>query len=164
MDKRAIRIDSVRIVLFSFWIRLIMTKFESGVKVVPASQEAVYEKLSDLSNLEKVKDRLPEDKVKNLSFDAESPTPMWIYTIHPFPLRIHQWLYKVQWGLYIIHPEDIHRCFVFDWHFWICEILRTSKPKRKVNAFSNLCQFPHHPNRRGAIENYTKIQFNWTNR
>ena len=45
-----------------------MTKFESGVKVVPASQEAVYEKLSDLSNLEKVKDRLPEDKVKNLSF------------------------------------------------------------------------------------------------
>ena len=70
MDKRAIRIDSVRIVLFS----LIMTKFESGVKVVPASQEAVYEKLSDLSNLEKVKDRLPEDKVKNLSFDAESMT------------------------------------------------------------------------------------------
>ena len=51
-----------------------MTKFESGVKVVPASQEAVYEKLSDLSNLEKVKDRLPEDRVKNLSFDAESMT------------------------------------------------------------------------------------------
>ena len=51
-----------------------MTKFESGVKVVPASQEAVYEKLSDLSNLEKVKDRLPEDQVKNLSFDAESMT------------------------------------------------------------------------------------------
>ncbi|MCD8093490.1 MAG: SRPBCC family protein [Bacteroides sp.] len=49
-----------------------MTKFESGVKVIPASQEAVYEKLSDLNNLEKVKDRLPEDKVKNLSFDAES--------------------------------------------------------------------------------------------
>lgn len=40
--------------------------------MIPASQEAVYEKLSDLNNLEKVKDRLPEDKVKNLSFDAES--------------------------------------------------------------------------------------------
>ena len=48
-----------------------MTKFESAVKVMPASQKAVYEKLSDLSNLEKVKDRLPQDKVKNLSFDAE---------------------------------------------------------------------------------------------
>ena len=75
MDKRAIRIDSVRIVrFFIFEYDLIMTKFESGVKVVPASQEAVYEKLSNLSNLEKVKDRLPEDKVKNLSFDAESMT------------------------------------------------------------------------------------------
>ena len=51
-----------------------MMKFESGVKVVAASQEAVYAKLSDLNNLEKVKDRLPEDKVKNLSFDAESLT------------------------------------------------------------------------------------------
>ena len=49
-----------------------MTKFESGVKVVPASQEAVYEKLSDLSNLEKVRDKLPEDKIKDLSFDRDS--------------------------------------------------------------------------------------------
>ena len=46
-----------------------MTKFESAVKVIPASQNAVYEKLSDLNNLDKVKDRLPQDKVKNLSFD-----------------------------------------------------------------------------------------------
>ena len=46
-----------------------MTKFESAVKVIPASQKAVYEKLSDLSNLEKVKDRLPQDKVKNLSWE-----------------------------------------------------------------------------------------------
>ena len=49
-----------------------MTKFESGVKVISASQSAVYGKLSDLSNLEKIKDRLPEDKVKNLSFTADT--------------------------------------------------------------------------------------------
>ena len=42
------------------------------MKVIPASQSAVYGKLSDLSNLEKVKDRLPEDKVKNLSFTADT--------------------------------------------------------------------------------------------
>lgn len=48
-----------------------MTKFESDVKFIPASQEAVYEKLSDLNNLEKVKDRLPADKVKNLTFDSD---------------------------------------------------------------------------------------------
>lgn len=49
-----------------------MTKFESAVKMVPAPQELVYEKLSNLNNLERIKDRLPEDKVKNLGFDAES--------------------------------------------------------------------------------------------
>ena len=50
-----------------------MTKFESGVKVVPASQKLFMKKLSDLE-IWRVKDRLPEDKVKNLSFDAESMT------------------------------------------------------------------------------------------
>ncbi|WP_291528868.1 SRPBCC family protein [Bacteroides sp. UBA939] len=51
-----------------------MTKFESSVKTISAPQEAVYEKLSDLNNLEKFKESLPEDKVKNLSFDSESLT------------------------------------------------------------------------------------------
>lgn len=49
-----------------------MTKFESSVKHVQASQEAVYVKLSDLSNLEHLKDRIPADKVNNLSFDSDS--------------------------------------------------------------------------------------------
>lgn len=49
-----------------------MTKFESSVKVVPYSQERVYTKLSDLSNLEALKDRLPEDKVKDISFDTDT--------------------------------------------------------------------------------------------
>lgn len=49
-----------------------MTKFESSVKMIAASQEAVYTKLSNPNNLEKVKDRLPQDKVKNLTFDEES--------------------------------------------------------------------------------------------
>ena len=49
-----------------------MMKFESSVKQVQAPQETVYAKLSDLNNLERIKDRIPADKVKNLSFDAES--------------------------------------------------------------------------------------------
>lgn len=48
-----------------------MANFESIVKVIPYSQERVYAKLSDLSNLESVKDRLPEDKVQDLSFDSD---------------------------------------------------------------------------------------------
>lgn len=49
-----------------------MTKFESSIKHVPAPQAAVYAKLSDLNNLAQIKDRLPEDKVKNLTFDADT--------------------------------------------------------------------------------------------
>lgn len=49
-----------------------MNKFESSVKVIPYSQERVYSKLSDLSNLETIKDRLPQDKVQDLSFDSDT--------------------------------------------------------------------------------------------
>ncbi len=41
-----------------------MKKFESSIKQVPYSQEAVYRNISDLSNLERVRDRIPEDKLK----------------------------------------------------------------------------------------------------
>lgn len=49
-----------------------MANFESSVKVIPYSQERVYSKLSDLSNLEAVKDSLPKDKVQDLSFDSDT--------------------------------------------------------------------------------------------
>ena len=49
-----------------------MANFESSVKVIPYSQERVYNKLSDLSNLEAVKARLPKDKVQDLSFDSDT--------------------------------------------------------------------------------------------
>lgn len=49
-----------------------MVNFESSVKVIPYSQERVYGKLSDLNNLEAVKDRLPKDKVEDLSFDSDT--------------------------------------------------------------------------------------------
>ena len=48
------------------------SKFESGVRQIPYAQEKVYKMLSDLNNLEKVRERLPEDKVKDLVFDADS--------------------------------------------------------------------------------------------
>ena len=49
-----------------------MAKFESSIKQVPHPQEAVYRNLSDLSNLEKVRDRVPEDKVQDFSFDKDT--------------------------------------------------------------------------------------------
>lgn len=51
-----------------------MTQFESSVKVIPYNNEQVFNKISDLTNLEKVKDKLPQDKMKDLQFDADSIT------------------------------------------------------------------------------------------
>ena len=48
------------------------SKFESGIRQIDAPQEKVYETLSNLQNLERVKDRIPEDKLQNLVFDNDS--------------------------------------------------------------------------------------------
>ena len=42
------------------------------MKQIPYSQEAVYRNISDLRNLEKVRDRVPEDKVQDFSFDEDT--------------------------------------------------------------------------------------------
>lgn len=51
-----------------------MTEFVSEVKTIPYNEDRIYTMLSDLSNLEKVKDRLPADKVKDFSYDTDSCT------------------------------------------------------------------------------------------
>ena len=51
-----------------------MSQFESSVKQIPFSQERVYAKSSDLSNLESMKDRIPQDKVKDISSDSDTLT------------------------------------------------------------------------------------------
>ena len=48
------------------------TKFESSIKQVPYPQEAVYRNISDLRNLEKVRDRVPQDKVQDFAFDEDT--------------------------------------------------------------------------------------------
>ena len=49
-----------------------MTKFESSVKPIPYPVEDVYRNISDLNNLERVRDRIPEDKLNSFSFDSDS--------------------------------------------------------------------------------------------
>lgn len=49
-----------------------MSKFESSIKQIPYSQEQVYNRLSNLNNLEAIKDKVPQDKIQDLSFDADS--------------------------------------------------------------------------------------------
>ncbi len=49
-----------------------MSKFESKIKQVPYPQKSVFDMLSDLNNINRVRDRIPEDKIKDLSFDRDS--------------------------------------------------------------------------------------------
>ena len=49
-----------------------MTKIESTIREIAYPQQAVYNMLSDLSNILKVQDRIPHEQVKNLTFTADS--------------------------------------------------------------------------------------------
>ena len=49
-----------------------MTEFVSEIKQIPQNDERIYAMLSDLSNLERIKDRIPQDKIKDLEFDSDS--------------------------------------------------------------------------------------------
>ena len=49
-----------------------MTTFESTVRQINYPQQQVFDMLSDLTNIEKVRDKLPEDKIKDLHFDADT--------------------------------------------------------------------------------------------
>lgn len=49
-----------------------MTEFVSEVKTISFNEDRVYGMLSDLSNLERVKDRIPQDKIQDFEFDKDT--------------------------------------------------------------------------------------------
>lgn len=49
-----------------------MTEFVSDVKTIPHDDVDVYRALSDLSNLEKVKERIPQDKIKDFTCEPDA--------------------------------------------------------------------------------------------
>ena len=51
-----------------------MSQYESSVKSIPYPQARVYAKLEDLNNLEGLKDRLPQDKVKEFTYSRDEAT------------------------------------------------------------------------------------------
>ena len=51
-----------------------MSQYESSVKNIPYPQARVYAKREDLNNLEGLKDKLPQDKVKELTYSRDEAT------------------------------------------------------------------------------------------
>jgi carbon monoxide dehydrogenase subunit G len=56
-----------------------MTEYTSEVKTIPYGSRNVFSTLSDLSNLERLKDRIPKEQVGEFSCDTDSCT----IDIHP---------------------------------------------------------------------------------
>ena len=66
-----------------------MSKFESNVKQIAYPQQNVYNMLSDLTNIERVKAQIPDDKLKDLTFDKDTISICLLYT-SPSPRDAHE--------------------------------------------------------------------------
>ncbi|MDR2809237.1 MAG: SRPBCC family protein [Tannerellaceae bacterium] len=88
-----------------------MTEFVSDTKTIPHNDDRIFEMLSNLSNLEKMKDRIPQDKLKDFSFDNDScsfsidtvgkitfriaerePNKLIKFTTVNFPIHLNMWI------------------------------------------------------------------------
>ena len=49
-----------------------MTEFTSDIKTIPHNDQEIFRVLSDLSKLERIKDRIPEDKIREFEYDSDS--------------------------------------------------------------------------------------------
>jgi len=49
-----------------------MADFISEVKTIPHNDDKIFTMLSDMSNLERVKDRIPQDKIKDFTFNTDT--------------------------------------------------------------------------------------------
>ena len=56
-----------------------MTEFVSDVKTIPHNSSDVFAVLSDFSRLERVRDRIPEDKISDFTFDRDRCS----FTVNP---------------------------------------------------------------------------------
>ncbi|MDR1115338.1 MAG: SRPBCC family protein [Tannerella sp.] len=49
-----------------------MADFTSEVKTIPHNDDKIFALLSDMSNLERIRERIPQDKIKNFTFDRDT--------------------------------------------------------------------------------------------
>ena len=64
-----------------------MSKYESNVKQIPYPQEAVYRTISDLNNLARIRERVPDDKIQEFTFDSDTVS-MSVPPVGEISLRI----------------------------------------------------------------------------
>lgn len=63
-----------------------MTEFTSEIKTIPYKEDIIFSTLSDLNNLDKVKHKIPQDKIQDFGFDGDSVS----FSVSPIgKVRIH---------------------------------------------------------------------------
>jgi hypothetical protein len=56
-----------------------MADFTSKVKTIPYNDDKIFAVLSDMSNLERVREHIPQDKIRDFSFDRDTCS----FTVEP---------------------------------------------------------------------------------
>lgn len=51
-----------------------MAEYYSEIKIIPYSDMEIFNVLSDLNNLDLIRDKIPQDKIKDFTFDSDSCT------------------------------------------------------------------------------------------
>lgn len=87
------------------------TEFISEIKTIPCGNQKIYETLTDLNNLEKLKNRIPSGKIEDFTFDSDScsfsiqpvgkvrfsivdrePLKTIKLTANPSPVEVNMWI------------------------------------------------------------------------
>ena len=63
-----------------------MTDFTSEIKTIPHNDNKIYAMLSDMSNLKRIQDRIPQDKIKDFTFDTDTCS----FTVDPVGAVVFQ--------------------------------------------------------------------------
>jgi len=56
-----------------------MSEFISDIQTIPYNEEEIFRVLSNMSHLERMKDRIPQEQIKDFSFDEDSCS----FTVNP---------------------------------------------------------------------------------
>ena len=69
-----------------------MTEFVSEVKTIPFNEDRIFNMLSDLSNLGKVQDRIPQDKIQDFQIVEREPNKTIKFTTTNSPVPLFLWI------------------------------------------------------------------------
>ncbi|HBG42270.1 MAG TPA: polyketide cyclase [Porphyromonadaceae bacterium] len=111
-----------------------MTEFTSDVKTIPYDDGDIFRVLSDMNNLEWVKDQLPEDKISGFTFDRDG------FSFHVEPIGVVTFLIVTREPNKFVKFQSQN--LPFEAHCWIQLVQKEEKDtKMKVTFKADINPF-----------------------